>query len=85
MTALRSSRLRYALIPLLVVLAVVAMLVLWRGKSPADQQRVELPFDFRQTAGTSTDSLVSSLQQQIQADRRISTRTSNWLTPTSRR
>jgi len=67
MAALQSSRLRYALIPILVVLAVVAMLVLWRGKSPADQ-RVELPFDFRQTAGTSTDSLISSLQQQIRAN-----------------
>jgi tetratricopeptide (TPR) repeat protein len=67
MTALRSSRLRYALIPMVVVLAVVAALVFMRGKSPADQ-RVELPFDFRQTAGTSTDNLVSSLQRQIRAN-----------------
>ena len=67
MTALRRSRLRYALIPMLAVLAVVAALVFMRGKSPADQ-RVELPFDFRQTAGTSTDDLVSSLQEQIRAN-----------------
>jgi tetratricopeptide (TPR) repeat protein len=35
-----------------------------RGERSADQ-RVELPFDFRQTAGTSTDSLVGDLQQRI--------------------
>ena len=64
MTALRRSRLIYALIPVFLVLAVLATMALLRGKSPAEQ-RVELPFDFRQTAGTSTDSLISSLQQQI--------------------
>jgi tetratricopeptide (TPR) repeat protein len=64
MTAIRRSPLKYALIPVLVALAVLATLAFLRGKSPADQ-RVELPFDFRQTAGTSTDSLVGSLQQQI--------------------
>ena len=67
MTSLRRSRLRYALIPMLAVLAVVAALVFMRGESPADQ-RIELPFDFRQTAGTSTDGLISSLQQQIRAN-----------------
>ena len=67
MTALWRNRLRYALIPMLFVLAVVAALTFMRGESPAEQ-RVELPFDFRQTAGTSTDSLVSSLQQQIRAN-----------------
>jgi tetratricopeptide (TPR) repeat protein len=64
MTAIRRSPLKYALIPVLVALAVLATLAFLRGKSPADQ-RVELPFDFRQTAGTSTDSLVGSLQRQI--------------------
>src|SRR5215212_7793611 len=64
MTAIRSSRLRWALIPLL---AVLATLVLMRNERPADQS-VELPFDFRQTAGTSTDSLVGSLQQRIRAN-----------------
>jgi tetratricopeptide (TPR) repeat protein len=67
MTALRGSRLRFALIPMLAVLVVVAALIFMREKSPADQ-RVELPFDFRQTAGTSTDSLISSLQRQIRAN-----------------
>ena len=67
MTAIRRSPLKYALIPIFVVLAVVATMALVRGKSPADQ-RVELPFDFRQSAGTSTDSLVGSLQRQIRAN-----------------
>lgn len=64
MTIIRRSRLRWALIPVLAALAVLAILALMRGESPADQ-RVELPFDFRQTAGTSTDSLVGSLQKKI--------------------
>ncbi len=64
MTAIRRSRFGYALIPLFVVLIVVAALVFWRGKSPTEG-RVELPFDYRQTAATSTDNLVGSLQQQI--------------------
>ena len=63
MTAIRSSRLRWALIPL-VALAVLATLALVRGERPADQ-RVQLPFDFRQSAGTSTDTLISSLQERI--------------------
>src|SRR5919107_2229695 len=61
MTAIRSSRLLWALIP---VLAVLATLALMRSERPSDQ-RVELPFDFRQTAGTSTDSLIGSLQEKI--------------------
>src|SRR5215217_4900444 len=64
MTVIRRSRLRWALIPALAVLAVLAILALMRGERTVDQ-RVELPFDFRQTAGTSTDSLVGSLQQRI--------------------
>ena len=64
MTAIRSSRLRWALIPLFAALAALATLALLRGERPADQ-RVELPFDFRQTAGTSTDTLISSLQEKI--------------------
>jgi tetratricopeptide (TPR) repeat protein len=51
------------LIPL-VALAVVATLVLLRGERPADQ-RVQLPFDFRQSAGTSTDTLIGSLQERL--------------------
>jgi tetratricopeptide (TPR) repeat protein len=61
MTAIRSSRLLWALIP---VLAVLATLALIRSERPSDQ-RVELPFDFRQTAGTSTDTLIGSLQEKI--------------------
>src|SRR5919199_4139661 len=61
MTVLRSSRLRWTLIPVLAALVVLAFM---RGERHADQH-VELPFDFRQTAGTSTDSLVGSLQQRI--------------------
>src|SRR5215211_4843977 len=61
MTAIRSSRLLWALVP---VLAVLATLALMRSERPSDQ-RVELPFDFRQTAGTSTDTLISSLQEKI--------------------
>jgi tetratricopeptide (TPR) repeat protein len=64
MTAIRSSRLRWALIPLVAALAALATLALLRGERPADQ-RVQLPFDFRQTAGTSTDTLISSLQDKI--------------------
>src|SRR5687768_3224666 len=64
MTAIRSSQLRWALIPLFAALAALATLALFRGERPADQ-RVELPFDFRQTAGTSTDTLISSLQEKI--------------------
>jgi tetratricopeptide (TPR) repeat protein len=65
MTAIRRSRFGYALIPLFVVLIVVAAaLVFWRGKSPTEG-RVELPFDYRQTAAASTDNLIGSLQQQI--------------------
>ena len=64
MTAIRSSRLRWTLIPLFAALVVLAILVLFRGQRPPDQG-VELPFDFRQTAGTSTDSLVGDLQQRI--------------------
>jgi len=52
------------LIPLFAALVVLAILVLFRGQRPPDQG-VELPFDFRQTAGTSTDSLVGDLQQRI--------------------
>ena len=70
MTALRRSRLVYALIPVFLVLAVLVTMALLRGKSPAEQ-RVELPFDFRQTAGTSTDSLISSLQQQIRENPKV--------------
>ena len=61
MTAIRSSRLRWALIPLVAALATLALL---RGERLGDQ-RVQLPFDFRQTAGTSTDTLISSLQDKI--------------------
>ena len=64
MAAIRRSRFRYALIPLFAALVVLVTLAFWRGKSPADQHAT-LPFDFRQTAGTSTGSLVGSLQQQI--------------------
>src|SRR5215216_806895 len=64
MTVIRSSRLLWALIPVLAALAALATLALLRGEVPADQ-RVELPFDFRQTAGTSTDTLISSLQEKI--------------------
>jgi len=67
MTAIRRSRLGYALIFALVALVVVVTVGLLRERSPTDQ-RVELPFDFRQTAGTSTDSLVGSLQSQIRAN-----------------
>jgi tetratricopeptide (TPR) repeat protein len=64
MTVIRRSRLLWALIPMLAALAVLATLALLRGERPADQ-RVELPFDFRQTAGTSTDTLIGSLQEKI--------------------
>src|SRR5215218_7361329 len=64
MTVLRRSRLPWALLPVLAALAVLATLALLRGERPADQ-RVELPFDFRQTAGTSTDTLIGSLQEKI--------------------
>jgi tetratricopeptide (TPR) repeat protein len=63
-TVIRSSRLLWALIPVLAALAVLVTLALMRGERPADQ-RVELPFDFRQTAGSSTDSLIGSLQEKI--------------------
>src|SRR5215208_5562450 len=64
MTVIRSSRLLWALIPVLAALAALATLAFMRGERPADQH-VELPFDFRQTAGTSTDSLIGSLQERI--------------------
>jgi tetratricopeptide (TPR) repeat protein len=64
MTVIRRSRLLWALIPVLAAIAVLATLTLMRGERPADQ-RVGLPFDFRQTAGTSTDSLIGSLQEKI--------------------
>src|ERR671912_1390247 len=64
MTVIRRSRLLWALIPVLAALATLATLALLRGERSADQ-RVELPFDFRQTAGTSTDSLIGSLQEKI--------------------
>src|ERR687889_2279762 len=64
MTVIRRSRLLWALIPVLAALAALATLALLRGERPVDQ-RVELPFDFRQTAGTSTDTLIGSLQEKI--------------------
>src|SRR5215203_5634907 len=64
MTAIRSSPLRWTLISLFAALAVLVTLALMRGQRPVDQ-RVELPFDFRQTAGTSTDTLIGSLQEKI--------------------
>ena len=64
MTVIRSSRLRWTMIPLFAALAVLAILVLLSNESPVDQ-RVQLPFEFRQSTGTSTDSLVGDLQQQI--------------------
>src|SRR5918911_746814 len=64
MTVIRRSRLLWALIPVLAALAVLATLAFMRGERPADQ-RVQLPFDFRQTAGTSTDTLIGSLQEKI--------------------
>src|SRR5688572_22260111 len=64
MTVIRRSRLLWALIPVLAALAVLATLALLRGERTSDQ-RVQLPFDFRQTAGTSTDTLISSLQEKI--------------------
>ena len=65
MTAIWRSRFRYAVIPVFIVLAALAALALSRDESPADQG-ARLPFDFRETAGTSTDKLVGSLQQKIQ-------------------
>ena len=65
MTAIWRSRFRYAVIPVFIVLAALAALALSREESPADQG-ARLPFDFRETAGTSTDKLVGSLQQKIQ-------------------
>jgi len=65
MTAIWRSRFRYAVIPVFIVLAALAALALSRNESPADQG-ARLPFDFRETAGTSTDKLVGSLQQKIQ-------------------
>ena len=64
MTVIRSSRLLWTLIPVLAALTVLATLAFMQGERPADQ-RVELPFDFRQTAGTSTDTLIGSLQERI--------------------
>src|SRR5215211_6789168 len=64
MTVIRRSWLLWALISVVAALAVLATLALLRGERPADQ-RVELPFDFRQTAGTSTDTLIGSLQEKI--------------------
>ncbi|HEY6711589.1 MAG TPA: tetratricopeptide repeat protein [Rubrobacter sp.] len=64
MTVIRSSRLLWVLIPMLAAIAVLAALALIGGERPADR-RVELPFDFRQTAGTSTDTLIGSLQERI--------------------
>src|SRR5687768_1904097 len=64
MTVIRRSRLLWALIPVLAALATLATLALLRGERSADQ-RVELPFDSRQTAGTSTDSLIGSLQEKF--------------------
>jgi tetratricopeptide (TPR) repeat protein len=69
MTVIQRSRLRWALIPLFAALAVLATLALLRGERPADQ-RVELPFDFRQTAGTSTDTLIGSLQEKIRENQK---------------
>ena len=65
MTAIWRSRFRYAVIPVFIVLAALAALALSRNESPADQG-ARLPFDFRETTGTSTDKLVGSLQQKIQ-------------------
>lgn len=65
MVVLSRSRIRWTLIPTLAVLVVLAVLILMRGEKTQDQQ-VELPFDFRQTAGTPTDNLIGSLQQRIQ-------------------
>jgi tetratricopeptide (TPR) repeat protein len=64
MTVIRRSRLLWVLIPMLAAIAVLAALALIGGERPADR-RVELPFDFRQTAGTSTDTLIGSLQERI--------------------
>ena len=84
MTAIRSSRLRWALIPL-VALAVLATLALVRGERPADQ-RVQLPFDFRQSAGTSTDTLISSLQERIRENpKRLRLAHQIWPMPISRK
>jgi tetratricopeptide (TPR) repeat protein len=64
MTVIRRSRLLWVLIPMLAAIAVLAALALIGGERPADR-RVELPFDFRQTAGTSTGTLIGSLQDRI--------------------
>src|SRR5688572_28009494 len=64
MTVIRSSRLLWAIVPVLAAVAVLATLALMLGERPAEQ-RVELPFDFRQTASTSTDTLIGSLQEKI--------------------
>ena len=70
---------------LLAALAALATLALLRGERPADQ-RVQLPFDFRQTAGTSTDTLIGSLQDRRSGrTRKTSTRTSTWPMPISRK
>lgn len=63
MTVLRKNRLWWGLLAAaLVALVVVAALV---RVEPSRGQRVQLPFDFRSTAGTPTVDLIGSLQQRL--------------------
>lgn len=67
MAVIWKSRLWRAVIALLTVLIVLATLALARN-DPSPRQRVELPFDFRPTASTSTDALISSFQRRLRED-----------------
>jgi tetratricopeptide (TPR) repeat protein len=66
MLAAQRIRFRWSLVAALVVIAAVIVVTLMTG---GDQQSREelarLPVDFRSTAGTSTDELISTLQQRV--------------------
>jgi tetratricopeptide (TPR) repeat protein len=66
MLAAQRIRFRWSLVAALVVIAAVIVVVLMTGGDQRSREELaRLPVDFRSTAGTSTDELISTLQQRV--------------------
>src|SRR5215210_6547626 len=66
MLVLRRVRYQWTLAAALALFAAVIVVALMTGSDERSrEQQANLPFDFRPTAGTSTDELIGTLQQKV--------------------
>src|SRR5215210_3337005 len=66
MLVLRRVRYRWTLAAALAAFAAVIVVALMTGSDERSREKVaNLPFDFRPSAGTSTDELIGALQQRV--------------------